>query len=89
METNEIRFPMLVDKGFQITSGFRHAGTHHGIKVKNLQRSLVLKCRTKRDCEEWVQHLVNLKEQCKNDFNATSIRFNSFAPIRRKQYAQW
>ena len=88
-DTYEVRFPMLVDRAFEIASGFRHAGTHHGIKITNLQRTLVLKCRTTRDCEEWTQHLMNLKEQASGFVSATASRFNSFAPVRRKQLAYW
>jgi len=88
-DTYEIRFPMLVDRGFEIATGFRHAGTHHGIKITNLQRTLVLKCRSSRDCDEWAQHLSNLKEQAKSFVSATASRFNSFAPVRRKQLAHW
>jgi hypothetical protein len=89
LDTYEVRFPMLVDRGFDIAVGFRHAGTHHGIKITNLQRTLVLKCRSSRICEEWTQHLLNLKEQSKSFCNATASRFNSFAPIRKKQLAYW
>jgi hypothetical protein len=88
-DTYEIRFPMLVDRGFEISAGFRHAGTHHGIKITNLQRTLVVKCRSSRDCDEWTQHLLNLKEQAKSFVSATASRFNSFAPIRKKQLAYW
>ncbi|UJR16391.1 hypothetical protein I4U23_003294 [Adineta vaga] len=88
-DTYEVRFPMLVDRAFDIQTGFRHARTPHGIKITNLQRSLVLKCRNKRDCEEWTQHLLNLKEQAKSFVSSQASRFNSFAPIRRKQLAHW
>jgi hypothetical protein len=88
-DTFEVRFPMLVDRGFEIAAGFRHSGTHHGIKITNLQRTLVLKCRNSRDCDEWEQHLLNLKEQAKGFVSATASRFNSFAPIRKKQLAYW
>jgi hypothetical protein len=88
-DTFEIRFPMLVDRGFDIATGFRHAGTHHGIKITNLQRSLVLKCRSKRDCDEWTQYLLHLKEKANPFIQANTSRFNSFAPVRRNQLAYW
>ncbi|CAF1153090.1 unnamed protein product [Adineta ricciae] len=88
-DTYEVRFPMLVDRAFDIATGFRHARTPHGIKITNLQRTLVLKCRNRRDCEEWTQHLMNLKEQAKCFLSSQTSRFNSFAPIRRKQLAHW
>jgi hypothetical protein len=88
-DTFEVRFPMLIDRGFEITTGFRHVKTQHGIKITNLQRTLVLKCRNSRDCDEWTQHLLDLKEQAKSFVNATASRFNSFAPVRQKQLAYW
>lgn len=88
-DTYEIRFPMLVDRGFEIMTGFRHVKTQHGIKIINLQRTLVLKCRNSRDCEEWTQHLMDLKERAKSFVAPTVNRFNSFAPIRKKQLAYW
>ena len=85
----EIRFPMLVDRAFEFSTGLVNAGTYHGIKIKNLQRKLVVKCRTKRDCEEWIQHLTNLVEQSKDFISGTATRFNSFAPVRENQLAHW
>lgn len=86
-DTFEVRFPMLVDRGFEMNTGFRHAGTTHGIKITNLQRSLVMKCRNKRDCDEWTQHFINLREHAKQF--AESNRFSSYAPIRKDQLAYW
>lgn len=88
-DTSEVRFPMLVDRGFQILTGIRKAGTYHGIKIKNLQRTLFVKCRTKRDCDEWEQHFQDLTEQAKDFISATASRFNSYAPVREKQLAYW
>jgi hypothetical protein len=88
-DTYEVRFPMLVDRGFEILTGFSNVGTSHGIKIKNLQRTLFVKCRTKRDCEEWAQHLLHLTEQANDFISTTASRFNSFAPVREKQLAYW
>ena len=80
---------MLVDRGFQVETGYRNAGTQHGIKITNLQRSLVLKCENTRERDEWTQHLLNLKEQATSFVSTTASRFNSFAPVRHKQLAHW
>lgn len=80
---------MLVDRGFEILSGFRHTRIQHGIKITNLQRKLIIKCRNGRDCDEWTQHLLNLKEQAKSFVSLTASRFNSYAPVRYKQLAYW
>ena len=87
---NEVRFPILVDRNFELITGLRHAGTNHGIKIKNSQRTVVLKCRNKRDRDEWHQHLLNLLEHAKDFTENTNLsRFNSYAPIRGRQLAQW
>jgi len=80
---------MLVDRAFEVLTGMRKVGTYHGIKIKNLQRTLFVKCRTKRDCEEWTQHLLHLTEQAKGFISATASRFNSYAPVRENQLAHW
>ena len=80
---------MLVDRGFEVKTGLRKVGTNHGIKIKNLQRQLVVKCRTKRECDELKHHLLNLIEQAKGFISASASRFNSYAPVREKQLAYW
>jgi len=88
-DRNELRFPMLVDQGFMFSSGLRNTGIYNGIKIKNLQNKLVVKCRNKRDCHEWIQHLSKLVEQATSFRSPTANRFYSFAPIRQKQLAHW
>ncbi|CAF1304062.1 unnamed protein product [Rotaria sordida] len=84
-DTHELRFPMLVDRDFQILTGIRN----NGIKISNLQRTFVVKCRTARDCDDWMQHLSNLIEQTKDFSSITRSRFNSYAPVRENQLAYW
>ncbi|CAF1270567.1 unnamed protein product [Rotaria sordida] len=84
-DTHELRFPMLVDRGFQILTGICNTG----IKISNLQRTFVVKCRTARDCDDWMQHLSNLIEQTKDFSSITRSRFNSYAPVRENQLAYW
>jgi phospholipase D1/2 len=88
-DTNEVRFPMLVDRAFEFVSGLRAAGTYRGIKIKNLQRKLVIKCKNTRDCDEWAQHLTQLTERAKSFRSVEASRFNSYAPVRQNQLAHW
>ncbi|CAF1232646.1 unnamed protein product, partial [Didymodactylos carnosus] len=88
-DTYEIRFPMLVDRAFEVQTGFRHAGTHNGIKLTNLQRTLVVKCKNSRDRDEWEEQLQKLKDNSLSFCNTTASRFNSFAPVREKQLGYW
>ncbi|CAF4787859.1 unnamed protein product, partial [Rotaria sp. Silwood1] len=83
-DTHEVCFPMLVDRGFQVSTV-----NDNNIKISNLQRTLVIKCRTTYDCNEWTQDLLNLIEQA-NDFVSTKqSRFNSYASVRENQLAYW
>lgn len=87
--TNELRFPILVDHGFTFSSGFHRTGVKNGIEIRNLQRKFLIICRNKYECNEWKQSLSKLIERA-NDFRSPTVnRFNSFAPIRRNQYAHW
>jgi hypothetical protein len=88
-DRNEVRFPMLVDRAFEFSTGLMSSGTYRGIKIKNLQRKLVIKCRTTRDCEEWAQYLTSLIEKSTGFVSGTASRFNSYAPVREKQLAHW
>lgn len=88
-DTFEVRFPMLVDRGFEVLTGLRNSGTYHGIKIRNLQRTVFVKCPTKRDYDEWHQHLMLLTERAKGFISGTASRFNSYAPVREKQLAYW
>ncbi|CAF5128757.1 unnamed protein product, partial [Rotaria sp. Silwood1] len=65
-DTYEVRFTMLVDRAFEILPGFQNTRTYNGIKIKNLQRILVIKYPNTRDSEEWTQHLLNLTNQAKD-----------------------
>lgn len=80
---------MLVDRGFQILTGLRNVAMYRGIKIKNLQRTLVIRCRTARECEEWKQHLENLVQTSQHFVSTTASRFNSYAPLRENQLGYW
>ncbi|CAF5151429.1 unnamed protein product, partial [Rotaria sp. Silwood1] len=86
-DIHEVCFPMLVDRGFQVLTGIHNTGHNNSIKIKNLQRTLVIKCSTAPDCDEWTQHLSNLIEQAKDFVSALQSRFNSYAPVRENQLA--
>ncbi|CAF4886071.1 unnamed protein product, partial [Rotaria sp. Silwood1] len=88
-DIHEVCFPMLVDRGFQVLTGIHNTGHNNSIKIKNLQRTLVIKCSTALDCDEWTQHLSNLIEQAKDFVSALQSRFNSYAPVRENQLAYW
>jgi len=81
-----IGFPMLIDKTFSLEKGFTKTGTNNGIRIKNLQRSMIIKF-DKEDLRDfWFNSLVTIKN---NSILAQQHSFDSFAPKRQQQYAQW
>ncbi|UJR34309.1 hypothetical protein I4U23_021712 [Adineta vaga] len=81
-----IGFPMLIDIAFSLEQGFRKTGTNNGIRIKNLQRSMIIKFEKEDERDFWFNSLMNVKNQC---LLAEQHPFNSFAPKRQQQYAQW
>jgi phospholipase D1/2 len=81
-----IGFPMLIDKAFSLEQGFRKTGTNNGIRIKNLQRSMIIKFEKDDERDVWFNALMNVKNKC---LLSEQHSFNSYAPKRQQQYAQW
>lgn len=81
-----IGFPMLVDNSFSIEQGFRKTATNNGIRIKNLQRSMIIKFEKEEERNEWFDALVTVKN---TSIYTQQNPYNSFAPKREKQCAQW
>lgn len=81
---------MLIDRQFRISSGFRKSGAMNGIKIKNEQRTMFLKCSNRRCYHDWYNSLVHLMHQAREFGRFAPERpFNSYAPPRKNQYAHW
>jgi len=81
-----VGFPMLIDGSFSLEQGFRKTGTNNGIRIKNLQRSMIVKFEKEEERNSWFESLQQIK--AKSIFSEQHP-FNSFAPKRTQQYAQW
>ena len=81
-----VGFPMLIDRAFSLESGFRKTGTNNGIRIKNLQRSMIIKFDKEEERDSWLNALNDVKTK---SILAEQHPFNSFAPKRQEQYAQW
>ncbi|CAF4643120.1 unnamed protein product [Rotaria sp. Silwood1] len=81
-----VGFPMLVDHAFSIDRRFRKTKTTNGIRIKNLQRLMVIKCQSGYERDKWFDTLMEIKN--KSLFTQQHL-FKSFAPQRQQQYAQW
>lgn len=58
-KNNLVGFPMLCDRVFQVKKGIK-AGAYHGIEIKNLQRSLILKCKSYQQQMEWYEKIMGM-----------------------------
>jgi phospholipase D1/2 len=85
-ESALVGFPMLIDRAFSLEQGFRKTGTNHGIRIKNLQRSMIIKFDKDDERDLWFNAFNNIKNK---SLLAEQHPFNSFAPKRQQQYAQW
>ena len=81
-----VGFPMLMDTSFSIEQGFRKTGTNNGIRIKNLQRLMIIKFEKEEERNQWYDCLMTLKNKC---LLTEKHYFNSFAPRRQQQHAQW
>ena len=81
-----VGFPMLIDKAFALEQGFRKTGTNNGIRIKNLQRSMIVKFEKEEERDFWFESLMKVKSK---SLLSEQHPFNSFAPKRQNQYAQW
>jgi phospholipase D1/2 len=81
-----VGFPMLIDKNFSLESGFRKTATNNAIRIENLQRSMTIKFEKEDERDIWFSHLLDIKNK---SLFTQQHPFNSFAPKRHQQYAQW
>ena len=86
-QDNNLCFPMLFDINFECTKGLT-TGSFHSIKIKNLQRSLVIKCKNNREKDEWLTCIQETFSSFKNIFHNEN-HYQSFAPKRSKQLCKW
>ncbi|CAF1543590.1 unnamed protein product [Didymodactylos carnosus] len=83
---------MLVDQGFTIETGLKRTGTTHTIKITNLQRPLVLKCKSNTIKELWLKQLELLRDRCSIAGLSNTLarnQFDSFVPTRTGQLGYW
>ncbi|CAF3982782.1 unnamed protein product [Rotaria sordida] len=86
LDLPSIEFPILFDSAFDIHHGFEHTATNNGIRIQNLQRSLILKFDKEDERDDWFNSLIEVKNKC---LLVNKHPFGSFVPQRHRQYAQW
>jgi len=83
------RFPILVDRAFEITPHLDASHGHFDIDIVNLQRKIKVRCETLNEYDQWMQTFVELKKTAADFLDENKNRFDSFAPLREKQLGSW
>lgn len=52
-----IKSVILMDNGFEVSSGMYATGLRNGLQIMNLSRHIVLKCWTRRKAKEWLEFI--------------------------------
>ena len=88
MQSNSVMigFPMLIDQTFSIHRNFRKTKTNHGGRIENLQGLMLMKCHSQAEQDQWFNSVLEIKNR---SIFAQQHQFQSFAPKRPQQYAQW
>lgn len=83
-------FVMLLDKMFECKMKIQ-AGAYHAIVIKNLQRSLVLKCKSNNQQKEWYEKITQMMQSPvgRRFHDAQYLLNDSFAPVRSSQMTRW
>jgi phospholipase D1/2 len=88
-KNSRIGFVMLCDRAFQVKKCIK-VGAYHGIEIKNLQRSMILKCKSSQQQHEWYDKLEKMKNTTGNLFyNHKILSHEAFSPPRKNQKCRW
>ncbi|XP_063062695.1 phospholipase D1 [Engraulis encrasicolus] len=87
-DSGAISFVMLVDKEFAIKMDSKDTETKHGVRIDNLNRTLVLKCSSYRHARWWGQAIEDFVRKYGSAF-LTDHRFGSFAQEQPDTPAKW
>jgi phospholipase D1/2 len=86
---NYVGFAMLVDRAFKAKMCIK-AGSYHSIEIKNLQRTLILKCNNKEKQIDWYDSIQKMLNGPARYFYRHELLPNdSFAPERKGQLCTW
>ncbi|XP_043289715.1 phospholipase D2-like isoform X2 [Venturia canescens] len=83
-----IKTVILMDSGFEVSSGMYSTGLKNALQIMNLSRHIVLKCRTRRKAKEWLEFLQNVANTEGKQFIQKNPH-NSFTPYRPQTPATW
>lgn len=86
---NSTGFVMLLDVAFECEKKVK-AGAYYGILIKNLQRTLVLKCKNVQQQDLWYERIKYVMNEVSPFFCDEDLLVNgSYAPVRESQLCRW
>ncbi|XP_034255321.1 phospholipase D1 isoform X2 [Thrips palmi] len=83
-----VRSVILIDSGFEVSSGVYTSGLHRGLVVITHSRQVAIKCDTRRESKEWMAFLRDISYNQAHEFIQRN-RMGSFAPVRMDTQASW
>ncbi|KAJ1525142.1 hypothetical protein ONE63_009978 [Megalurothrips usitatus] len=83
-----VRSVILIDSGFEVSSGVYSSGLNRGIVVITHSRQVAIKCETRRESKEWMSFLKDISYNQAHEFIQRN-RMESFAPVRPDTQAAW
>lgn len=89
-ENNKVGFLMLLDRAFDCKMKIK-PGAYHALVVRNLQRSMTLKCRNSTQQREWYEKIMKIKNELPGSLfcSPEHLPNGSYAPIRSNQKCKW
>ncbi|XP_012275763.1 phospholipase D2 isoform X2 [Orussus abietinus] len=83
-----IKSVILMDNGFEVSSGMYSTGLRNGLQIMNLSRHIVIKCWTRRKAKEWMECIQTFSNNEGKPFTQGNPH-RSFAPYRVPTPASW
>lgn len=80
---------MLVDSAFECKMKIK-ANAYHAIKIRNLQHSLMIKCKNSTQQKDWYERIIHMITVTARAFHDSSyLTYDSYAPQRTDQMCRW
>ncbi|KAG8228995.1 hypothetical protein J437_LFUL009158 [Ladona fulva] len=80
---------MLLDSGFEVSSGIYAAGMPNALQITNLSRHMIIRDWTKRKIREWATALREVTHSPAGREFVQKNRYDSFAPVRHGALCSW
>ncbi|XP_071452786.1 phospholipase D1 [Hetaerina americana] len=84
-----IKCVMLLDSGFEVSTGIYAAGMPTALQITNLSRNLIIRDWTKRKIKEWASYLKEVACSPIGKEFVQKNRYESYAPIRSGCLGSW